>query len=163
MSDAESKLEVVWSMIRDIKIPMVVTHDNAVGGLRGRPMAARTDPDESAIYFLTDAASAKDKEVQSDNHVCLIFVDLAKQKYLSVSGPATMSDDRSKIKQLWMAADVAFWKDSNDPAIRILKVSPASAEYWDSPSAIVTYVEMVKAAITGKRQDLGAHEKVRLS
>ena len=47
-------------------------------------------------------------------------------------GQATLSNDRNKIKELWSTADKVFWRDENDPAIRVLRVAPNAAEFSES-------------------------------
>ena len=79
---------------------MVVTHDGDNGGMRARPMAAHLDPDANAIFFLTDVQAIKEKEINLNDNVCLVFSDIRKQHYVSLTGRAELSDDRAKIKQL---------------------------------------------------------------
>src|SRR5208283_5873750 len=144
VTSSEGKLDVVWSLMQEIKVPMVVTHDGHNGGMRARPMAAHLDPDANAIFFLTDAEATKDDEIYLNGNVCLVFSDIRKQRYVSLTGRAELSDDRAKIKLLWSSIDSAFWSDENDPSIRVLKIVPSIAEYWDRAGAIASAVEMVK-------------------
>ena len=44
----------------------------------------------------------------------------------------------------------------------MLKVEPASAEYWDSPGTVVSYIKMAAAAISSSKPDMGENEKVNL-
>jgi hypothetical protein len=112
-----------------------------------------------------DLAASEDKEIDLSDNVCLVFSDIRKQHYVSLTGRAELSDDRAKIKRLWSNLDSAFWSDENDPSIRVLKITPTIAEYWDhaDAAAIASTVEMVKAALTGSRPDLRSNEKVELS
>lgn len=160
MPNAEEKIERVWSLVKDIGIAMVVTHSGHPDGLRARPMRARTDPEGHAIYFLTDAAAPKDDEVRRNGAMCLTFADGKGQRYVSVTGRGEISNDRAKIKQLWAASDKIFWRDENDPAIRILRLTPEEAEYWEGAGFLATSVRMVAAAVTGAKADLGENEKV---
>jgi general stress protein 26 len=163
MTHLEGKLDRVWSLMQQIELAMVVTHDGHGDRLRGRPMAAHPAAQENAIFFLTDAGAAKDEEVDRNNNVCLAFADIKAQKYVSVTGLANLSNDRDKIRKLWSTADKAYWKDENDPAIRLLRVVPSFAEYWDSPGIVVSYVKMVGAALTGGRPERRDNEKVEFS
>jgi general stress protein 26 len=163
VTSSEGKLDVVWSLMQEIKVPMVVTHDGDNGRMRASPMAAHLDPDANAIFFLTDAQAAKDKEIDLNDTVCLVFSDIRKQHYVSLTGRAELSDDRAKIKQLWSALDSAFWSDENDPSIRVLKITPTIAEYWGRAGAVASTVEMVKAALTGSQPELRSNEKMELS
>ena len=54
--------ERVWKLIKKIGFCMLSTHDGE--DIRARPMAAHADRDGHAIYFLTDADSHKDEDIQ---------------------------------------------------------------------------------------------------
>lgn len=163
MSHSEGSPERVWALMEKIGVAMVVTHDGEADHLRARPMAARPDAAAHAIYFLTDAAAGKDDEVAHNANVCLAFADLKGQKYVSVTGMAHMSNDRARIKQVWSVADKTFWKDAEDPAIRLLTVQPLMAEYWDGPGLAVSLVKMIGAGLMGGDRDFGESKKVALS
>jgi general stress protein 26 len=163
MSHSEGKPDRVWSLMQDIKVAMVVTHDGHGDRLRTRPMAARPDPEENAIFFLTDESAGKDEEINRNGNVCLAFADIKGQKYVSVTGAARVSNDRAKIKAIFSTADKAFWKDADDPAVRLLRVDPAVAEYWEGPGLVVSIVKMIGAALTGGDRDLGDNKKVAMS
>lgn len=152
----------VWELIDEIGLCMLVSHDGHGDQLRARPMSAHTRRDEDAIYFLTDLRAHKDDEIEINENVCLCFGDNSSYKYVSVTGTANLLDDRARVAELWSMAARAFWESKDDPNIRILKVRPALAEFWDSPGKIVTSVKMAAAAVTGSRPDLGSNRKVLL-
>jgi len=152
----------VWDLIDSIKFAMLVTHDGNSDELRARPMHAHGRREEDTIYFLTDRRHQKDDEIQINDNVCLAFSDPGGQRYLSISGTATVLDDRARVRELWEPSNKAFWDDENDPDIRVLRVRPAMAEFWDSPGRIVTSVKMAAAALTGAKPKLGENRKVTL-
>lgn len=152
----------VWDLIDSIGFAMLVTHQDDGDELRARPMHAHGRRDQDTIYFLTDRRHHKDDEIQVNDNVCLAFADPGSHRYLSVSGVATVIDDRALVRELWESAYRAFWDSADDPDIRVLRVRPASAELWDSPGKIVTSVKMAAAALTGAHPNLGDHRKVRL-
>jgi general stress protein 26 len=160
---AQGSVDRVWSLMEEIKIAMVITHDGDGDQLRARPMAAHPARQENAIYFLTDVSAGKIGEINHNDNVCLAFADVNGQKYVSITGQASVSSDRDKIKQLWSIAEKAFWSDESDPAIRVLRVAPVDAEYWQSPGAMVSYVKMIVAGLTGGRPRLHDNEKASLS
>ncbi|WP_439500160.1 pyridoxamine 5'-phosphate oxidase family protein [Bosea sp. (in: a-proteobacteria)] len=151
-----------WSMIEEIGICMLVTHDGSGDQLRARPMSAHAARDEDAIYFLTDIRNHKDDEVEINDNVCLTFAENDDYRYVSVTGTANMLDDRRKIDELWSTAAKAFWESKDDPNIRVLRVRPAMAEFWDNPGKIVTTVKMAAAAVTGSKPNLGENRKLIL-
>lgn len=151
-----------WELIEEIGLCMLVSHDDGGETLRARPMSAHPHRDEDAIYFLTDLRSHKDDEIEINENVCLCFTGSSAHAYVSVSGTANLLDDRARIAKLWSPAARAFWESKDDPNIRILKVRPTLAEFWDSPGKIVTTVKMAAAAVTGVRPELGSNRKVLL-
>ena len=152
----------VWSLIERIGFCMMVTHDGGTDAMRARPMHAHPNRDDDAIYFLTDLRDRKDEEVEINDSVCLTFADNGSYLFVSVSGTANVLDDRAKVHELWDVGAQAFWENKDDPNIRVLRVRPESAEFWESPGKIVSAVKMAAAAITGTRPDLGDNRKVRL-
>lgn len=150
----------VWKLMKKIGFCMLATRDGAE--IRGRPMAAHLARDEHAIYFLTDSDSHKDDEIERDPHVGLFFADASDQKYVSLTGRAVVSNDRAKIKELWSTPAKAWWDDPEDPTIRVLKITPNDAQYWDSPGTVVSYIKMLTAAVSDTRPDMGDSKKVKL-
>ena len=157
---ADSDADRVWELMKKITFCMLTTRDG--DQIRSRPMAAYVRPEEDTVYFLTDARRHKDDEIRQFPNVCLAFADAGSQKYVSVTGRAQVSNDRQKIKELWGTSAKAWWDSPDDPNIRVLKVAPNDAEYWDSPGTVVSYVKMAVAAVTGGRPDIGENRKVSL-
>lgn len=151
----------VYDLMEKIMFCMLTTSAEG-GALRARPMAAHVERMENAIYFLTDVESHKDDEIRRSPEVCLAFADSKGQKYVSISGTATVSNDREKIKELFSTPSKAWWDNADDPSIRVLKIEPQSAEYWDSPGTVVSYIKMFAAAVSNTRPDMGDNAKVDL-
>jgi general stress protein 26 len=160
MTDQHDDVGKVWELIEKIGFCMLTTRTG--GDLRARPMAAYAEVIENAVYFLTDAASHKDDEIACSPNVCLAFADAKGQKYVSVSGAAEIQNDREKIRDLWATPAKAWWENPDDPSIRILKVTPSFAEYWDSPGTVISYIKMAAAAVSSSRPDMGENAKVEM-
>ena len=149
-----------WELMKRIGYAMLVTRDG--DKLRSRPMAAFVEHDEGAVYFLTDARHHADDEIARSPIVNLAFADTGSQKYVSVTGKASVSNDRDKIRELFATPARAWWDNADDPNIRTLKIVPDDAEFWDSPGKLVTYVKMAAAIVSGTRPDLGDKRKVAM-
>jgi general stress protein 26 len=160
MTDNVRNADRAWELMRKIGFAMLVTRDG--DKLRARPMSAFVERDEGAIYFLTDARRHKDEEIARNPSVNLSFADAGSQKYVSVTGMAVVSNDRAKIRELFSTPAKAWWDSADDPNIRVLKVTPDDAEFWDSPGSVISYVKMAAAAVTGSRPDLGDNRKVAM-
>lgn len=159
-NDNARDTERAWELMKKIGFAMLVTRDG--DRLRARPMSAHLERENNAIYFLTDARRHKDDEIARNPGVNLSFADASAQKYVSLTGTAVVSNDRAKIKELFSTPAKAWWESADDPNIRVLKVTPDDAEYWDSPGTVVSYVKMAAAAVTGTRPDIGENRKVSL-
>lgn len=160
MTTQPNDTDKVWSLMEKIGVAMLVTRDH--DKMRARPMGAYVAREENKVYFLTDARRHKDDEIARDPNVTLAFANAGSQKYVSVTGAAEVSNDRAKIKALFSTAAKAWWQSPDDPNIRVLKVTPDDAEYWDAPGTVVSYVKMAAAAATGSRPDIGENRKVRM-
>jgi len=160
MAHEEDQNAMVWDLAEKIGFCMLTTQSGS--DLRARPMSAYPERIDNAFYFLTDVASHKDEEIARYPNVCLAFADSKGQKYVSVSGTAEIENDREKIRELWATPAKAWWEDANDPSIRILKVTPSYAEYWDSPGTIISYIKMAAAAVSKTRPDMGENAKVQM-
>ena len=150
----------VWELMKKIGFAMLVTQDG--GKLRARPMSAHLDRDNNAIFFLTDARRHKDDEIARNPAVNLSFADAGGQKYVSVTGTASVSNDRAKIKQMFTTPAKAWWGSAEDPNIRVLKITPDDAEFWDSPGTVISYVKMAAAAVSNTRPEIGDNRKVSM-
>ncbi|MBV9201190.1 MAG: pyridoxamine 5'-phosphate oxidase family protein [Alphaproteobacteria bacterium] len=150
----------VWKLMEKIGFCMLSTHDGE--DIRARPMAAHVDRNEHAIYFLTDANSHKDEDIKRNPNVGLAFADAGDQKYVSLTGHASLSNDRQKVGELWSTPAKAWWDSPDDPTIRVLEVTPKDAQYWDSPGTVVSYVKMLAAGMTDSRPAVGDSAKVKL-
>ena len=157
-NDADDK---VWSMMKDIGVCMLSTWTGEK--LRSRPVAAYARQEENAIYVMTDIGGRKDDEVEAAPEVNLAFSNPSSNSYVSLSGTATVTNDRAKIKELWNTWAKAWWEGPEDPRIRLLKIVPDSAEYWDSPGKLVSGAIMAFRAMTGqKAADLGENRKISM-
>jgi general stress protein 26 len=150
----------VWTLMEKISICMLSTRDGEQ--IRSRPMGAYVRRQDNAVYFLTDVRRHKDDEIQKFPSVCLAFADASGQKYVSMTGRAAVSNDRGKIRELFSTPAKAWWDSADDPNIRVLKVTPNDAEYWDSPGTVVSYIKMAAAAATGTRPEIGDNRKVAM-
>jgi general stress protein 26 len=156
MSDTDR----VWEMMEKIGVCMLASWDGQE--LQARPMGAYMQPDENAVFFLADARHQKDDDIKTYSRVCLAFADTGGQKYVSVAGSAEVMADRTKIRELWSTPAKAWWDSPDDPNIRILKVTPEDAQYWDAPGTTVAYVKMTVAALTGTQPNMGENRKVAM-
>jgi general stress protein 26 len=154
----DSDIDRVWQLMEKVRFCMLSTHEDE--DIRARPMVAHPERNEGAIYFLSNVESPKDEDIADDPNVGLAFADTGDQNYVSISGRAEISNDRQKIEELWSTAAKAWWNSADDPSIRILKVTPKDAQYWDGPGSTASYVKMLEAAASDSQPDIGDRAKV---
>jgi general stress protein 26 len=150
----------VWELAEKIDFCMFVTWDGE--HQQSRPLSSRVDRDAHAIYFLVSEKSSKNWQLERYPAVNLGYADTGAMKFISIAGHAELSNDRTKIKELWSAFDKAWWDDENDPDIRLLTVRPETAELWDSPNKAVAFSAMLVSAVTGAKPKMGDNATVRI-
>jgi general stress protein 26 len=62
-------------------------------------MIAHVDRDKNALYFLTGIEGHREDEIEADRNVGLALADTNGQEYVSLTGFASISNDRRKIKE----------------------------------------------------------------
>jgi len=145
--------EKVYELLREFDTTMMVTHAPS-GPLDCRPMrVAASEVDRGGpLWFVTSVETRKVKELSGDSRVLLIGQHDG--EFLCVWGEATVTDDRDKTRSLWSEAyRVWFPKGLEDPDLRLVKVVPHAAEYWDNTGVNkARYLfEATKAYATGER------------
>lgn len=161
MSTPEHK-ELIWNLIKGIKVGMLVTHDVDHESLRARPMQLVQNAYDGTLYFYTSRKAAKVFEIQEERDVCVTFAEPDDDIYVSLSGRARLSDDPELIDRYW-SPQVAAWfengRDNEDLGILSIKIS--SGEHWDARSnKLVQLFGVAKANVRkSETPDPGENEK----
>jgi general stress protein 26 len=157
-----NQVDHVWDLAEKIKVCMLTTQ--VAGKMRSRPMHGVCDPGGGCIWFITDQRGAKDEEIKAAPEVCLAFADTGSNAYLSITGNAELLHDAARARELWSAEAQAWWpKGPTDPDVRILRVAPDSAEFWDARgNSIIVALKLAVARLSGRPPQLGKNEKVLL-
>jgi general stress protein 26 len=119
-----------------IKGARVVTLTTAAsdGRLRSRPMLPGGF-DAGALWFLTRVPSAKTADVNDNQKVNLAYSSRKDDRYVSVSGAASIVRDAARVKDLWEREHKAWFSGGkNDPDLAVLRVNVEHVEYWDAKS-----------------------------
>lgn len=165
MRTDENTREHLIEILEEFDTGMLVTRA-ANGDLRSRPMHLARADEDGTLYFPTDAESAKADEIHLEPEVNVAFQ--GEKQYLSLSGKASLHDDRKLIDELYSPAwKVWFPEGKDDPDLRILKVAARRGEYWDvTGTGRVRYLwEAGKALVQGEEMESAGpetHAKVEL-
>ena len=160
-ADAISKLQ---ELVKNANICMFTTRLQHLP-LNSRPMSTQKVDDDGNMWFLSPKDSAKNAEIEADNHIHLFYINNGNSEYLSVAGTAEILYDRQKIEELWNPiAKAWFTEGKDDPRISIIKVQPEQSYYWDTKHGkMVSLVKIAAAIISGKTMDDGVEGVLEVS
>lgn len=132
------------ALIQGIKVAMLTTI-GPDGSLRSRPMATQQAEFDGTLWFFTQADSPKVDEVQQEQHINLSYADCDKHRYVSISGRATLIQERQKIEELWSPTlNTWFPRGLDDPQLALLRVEADSWDYWDCQMAAMVPLDGFK-------------------
>lgn len=157
------KLEDLYKLIDGIEIAMFTTR-RADGHLVSRPMATQERVTGTDLWFVTDVSSHKLDELATDAHVNLAYYHVKSREWVSVSGIATVTQDRAMIKELYQP-DWKMWfgdeggdrdGSADDPRLALIMVEAQSVEYLvvTQPKPVILF-ELVKGMMTGSPPKIG--------
>ena len=159
----KTELQKFYDMVEDIETAMMTTR-RADGHLQSRAMANQRRADGADLWFVTREGSAKLADLAHDSHVNLSYYKDSNREWVSVSGIATVSRDRAKIRELY-APDWKVWfaeegdprhGTADDPRMVLVGVTVHAAVFLEinKPRPVLLY-EMVKGWLTGTEPELG--------
>jgi general stress protein 26 len=163
-----AKLEELYGLIEGIEIAMFTTR-RPDGHLVSRPMATQTQAEGVDLWFVTDIESHKLDELEFDPHVNLAYYKDRTREWVSVSGLASISQDRRLIRELYQKDWKAWFGDEGgerdggpeDPRLALVVVEVQSVMYLkiDKPQPVVLF-EVAKGMLTGQPPDVGTERKL---
>jgi general stress protein 26 len=103
----KTELGKLYEMIEQLDTAMMTTR-RPDGHLESRPMANQRSISGADLWFVTSEGTAKLRDLESDPHINLAYYNDRTREWISVSGIATVSRDRQKLRQLY-AADWKIW------------------------------------------------------
>jgi general stress protein 26 len=104
------------------------------GRFRSRPMIPGAF-DEGSLWFLTRVPSAKTADIADNQRVNLAYSSPKDERYVSISGAATIVQDGARVRDLWQREHKAWFAGGkNDPELAVLRVQVEQVEYWDAGS-----------------------------
>ena len=164
-----SELEKFYELVYDIDTAMMTTR-RADGHLRSRAMANQKRAAGADLWFVCADGSAKLADLAHDPHINLTYYRDSNREWVSVSGLATVTRDREKIRELW-AEDWKVWFPDegdprhgtpDDPRLVLIGVQIHGAEFLevDKPRPLIVY-ELVKGWLTGTEPELGQMHAIK--
>lgn len=119
-------------LIKNIRVASLTTVAGD-GSLRSRPMATPEADVEGELWFFTRFHSGKSEEIQENQKVNLSYASPKDERFVSVSGTASLVRDPARIKELWRGEYKEWFPEGKkDPDLALLKVTIDRTEYWDA-------------------------------
>ena len=153
----EKKLDDLYELIDGIDIAMMTTR-RPDGQLVSRPMDTQARREHADLWFVTDIEAHKLDEIAHDPHVNIAYYRDRTREWVSVSGRAVITQDRTLIHGLYKADWKIWFPDEggarnggpDDPRLALILVTAESVVYSkkDRPAPVQLF-SMVKAMVTG--------------
>ena len=143
---ASKKMQKLFELVEGIETAMFTTRRRD-GHLVSRPMATQTQAEGSDLWFVTNIESHKLDELEFDPQVNLAYYRDRTREWVSVSGIATVSQDRRAIRELYRKDWKAWFGDEG-------------GERDGGPDDPRLALILVDAMVTGTPPRIGAQREV---
>ncbi|MGP1309584.1 MAG: pyridoxamine 5'-phosphate oxidase family protein [Phycisphaerales bacterium] len=162
------KLDELYDLIEDIEIAMLTT-SRPDGMLVTRPMATQDHNHLGDLWFVTNIETHKVDEIEANPQVSIGYLDPKTMEWVSVSGTATISQDRETIRELHQPDWKAWFEDEggerdggpDDPRLALIIVDAHTAVYMKAKhSRPRTLFEIMRGVLTGSQPDIGREEQL---
>lgn len=154
---SKEAIEKLKEMVDKIDVGMLCSNIQGSPHVHAVPMSRQEVDDEGNIWLLFSSESETYDNLQTSKDVSLLYSDISSYSFLSINGVAEISQDKARIEKYWnKMIEAWFEKGKEDPRIRIMKVAPIEAHYWDNKSnKLVTFLKVATSAVSGAKLDIG--------
>jgi general stress protein 26 len=151
---SEEELATLAELVGSARVALLTT-TTATGQLVSRPLAVQDRPFDGELWFFTQHPSSKTDDILASPQVNVALE--SGKGWVSISGTASVVQDREKADELWNPAASAWFPDGReDPSVALIRVHADSAEYWaHNDPKVVALFKLARAAVTGGQPDVG--------
>ena len=159
----KNELAKFYELIDEIEVAMMTTR-RPDGHLESRAMANQKRAGGADLWFVTAEDTGKVHHIEHDPHVNLAYYKPGSYEWVSASGIASLSRDRSKIRELYEPDWKMWFPDEgdarhgtpDDPRLVLIGVDIHGAVFLEvnKPQPVVLY-ELMKGWLTGTEPELG--------
>jgi general stress protein 26 len=153
----QAAVDKLKEMIDKIDIGMLCSNIAGSDYVHAVPMSRQEVDEQGNIWFLFSSESETYHNLQQNDKVSVLYSDIKGYNFLSINGTAEVSRDEARIEKYWnKMIEAWFERGKEDPRIRVLKVTPAEAHYWDNKSnKLVTFFKIAASVLSGQKVDVG--------
>lgn len=140
-----AEVKKVHDLMESVDIAMLTTTDSSAGSTRlvSRPLSTQVAEDGDILFLVRSSSSVAD-DIRANAEVNVAYA--SNKAWVSVSGTATVVNDRELVKELWSkGADMFMDGGPENQDNVVLKVNGDTATYWGGQSLIGTAVKTIGA------------------
>lgn len=146
MTEHDQQREQVAEIMRATRIA-VLTYEDEQGRLVSTPMGTQDLEDPATVWFITRRSSEKVDAITARPRVNVSYS--SDKGWVSLSGTATVSDDRAKLEELWdPSASAVMDGGPDDPDSVLLRIDGDTAQLWESPGRVGALLQMAKGLVS---------------
>src|SRR6185503_14448784 len=143
----EKEVRKLRKLIKSTRIAMFTTVASD-GRLRSRPMANLKGGFDGDLWFVTRSTAPKTEEIKDNQHVNVAYTDTEDERFVSISGLASLVRDPAKVEDLWSRRLRAWFPGGKkDPDLALIRVRIDRAEVWDSKTSTMVHLEGLGAVL----------------
>lgn len=147
----EKEVRKLRKLIKSTRIAMLTTVASD-GRLRSRPMANLKGGFDGDLWFVTRSTAPKAEEIKDNQHVNVAYVDPEAERFVSISGLASLVREPDKVQALWSRRLRAWFPGGKkDPELALIRVRIDRAEVWDSKTSTMVHLEGLGAVLAKRR------------
>ncbi|TXF88508.1 pyridoxamine 5'-phosphate oxidase family protein [Neolewinella aurantiaca] len=119
------------------------------------PMSVQQVDDQGNLWFFSGKDSDHNADIRNAPATQVLLANSSDSDYLSLYGKSTITEDRSKIEELWSpAVKTWFQEGKDDPNLSLIRFTPDEGFYWDTKNGkMVAMAKMMASVVTGKTMD----------
>lgn len=158
----EQAIQKVAELIRGIKFCMLVTQTDE-GHLHSRPVTTQDQEFDGDLWFIGGKDSEWVQDISKREQINLAYSQPDGQNYVSITGRASLVEDRTKLEEVWSDFYKAYFPEGiDDPNVQLVRVETHGAELWESSGKLASAFQMAKGLLTGNQADMGTNQSVAL-
>ena len=147
----EKEVRKLRKLIKSTRIAMFTTVASD-GRLRSRPMANLKGGFDGDLWFVTRSTAPKTEEIKDNQHVNVAYTYTEDERFVSISGLASLVRDPAKVEELWSRRLRAWFPGGKkDPDLALIRVRIDRAEVWDSKTSTMVHLEGLGAVLATRR------------
>ncbi len=146
-----------WEKLKAVSTGFLVVNDSYM------PFTHYGEQDSDSIYFITAANTTAALAATSDASSTYVVISDTMGFYSKIDGTLSVEHSRETLKKIWNVFAAAWFDgDIDDPDIRLLKMTPVSAEVWTTTKNPFMFLyEIARGNLTEHQPDPGKYEVIK--